>query len=175
MAWKWFYRVQKVRFSSRNSLSDLSKDDISWIKLHWAISYTVEKIDIFTCHIWNMREVLVSWWEKWNFFIADSHVLGPFMAKKHDLSGKKISVCHAPVPLPLNAKFVPLLQPSPLNLESWNFGSLSHLGQLDVLHIQIFEIQVPKGSHLREVFPVCYLGHKDLFSWPGYGFNVFRK
>jgi hypothetical protein len=27
-----------------------------------------------------------------------------------------------------------------------------HLGQLDVLHTQNLEIQVPKGSHLREVF-----------------------
>jgi hypothetical protein len=36
-----------------------------------------------------------------NFFIADFHVLGLFMAKKHDLSlgDKKISVCHAPLPL----------------------------------------------------------------------------
>jgi hypothetical protein len=31
--------------------------------------------------------------------IADFHVLGLFMAKKHDLSEKKISVCHAPLPL----------------------------------------------------------------------------
>jgi hypothetical protein len=46
---------------------------------------------------------------------------------------------------PLNAKFVP-------RLESWNFGSQPHLGQLDVLHTQNLEIQVPKGSHLREVF-----------------------
>jgi hypothetical protein len=35
---------------------------------------------------------------KMNFFIADFHVLGFFMAKKHDLSEKKISVCHAPLP-----------------------------------------------------------------------------
>jgi hypothetical protein len=28
------------------------------------------------------------------------------------------------------------------------------LGQLDALHTQNFEIQVPKGSHLREVFVV---------------------
>jgi hypothetical protein len=33
--------------------------------------------------------------------IADFHVLGLFMTKKHDLSSKKISVCHAPPPLPL--------------------------------------------------------------------------
>jgi hypothetical protein len=33
---------------------------------------------------------------KMKFFIADFHVLGLFMAKKHDLSEKKISVCHAP-------------------------------------------------------------------------------
>jgi hypothetical protein len=48
---------------------------------------------IFTCHIWNMREVLVSCRD-----IADFHVLGLFMAKKHDLSEQKISVCHAPLP-----------------------------------------------------------------------------
>jgi hypothetical protein len=65
----------------------------------------------FTWLIWNMREVLVSWREKWNFFFADFHVLGLFMAKKHGLSNKKISVCHAP--LPLYAKFVPRLQPRP--------------------------------------------------------------
>jgi hypothetical protein len=29
--------------------------------------------------------------------IGDFHVLGLFMAKKHDLSEKKISVCHAPL------------------------------------------------------------------------------
>jgi hypothetical protein len=49
-----------------------------------AYSYT-----FFTCHIWNMREVLVSCREKWNFFVADFHVLGLFLAKKHDLSKKK--------------------------------------------------------------------------------------
>jgi hypothetical protein len=52
---------------------------------------------------------------KMNFF-ADFHVLGLFMAKKHDFNDKKNSVCHAP--LPLNLKFVPRLQPRPLNLES---------------------------------------------------------
>jgi hypothetical protein len=40
--------------------------------------------------------------------IADFHVLGLFIAKKQDLIEKK-SGCHAP--LPLNAKFVPRLQP----------------------------------------------------------------
>jgi hypothetical protein len=44
--------------------------------------------------------------------IADFHVLGLFMAKKHDLSDKKISVSHAPLPSP-HAKFVPRLQPRP--------------------------------------------------------------
>jgi hypothetical protein len=92
-----------------------------------------------------MREVLVSWWEKWKKIIADFHVLGLFMAKKHDLSDKFFSVCHAPLPLPLplNAKFVPRLQPRPEDLENWNFGSPSLLGQLDVLHTHNFEIQVP--------------------------------
>jgi hypothetical protein len=45
--------------------------------------------------------------------IADFHVLGLFMSKKHDLSEKTNSVCHAPLPLPLNAKFVPRLQSRP--------------------------------------------------------------
>jgi hypothetical protein len=40
---------------------------------------------------------------------ADFHVLGLFMAKKHDLSDKKNSVCHAPLPY---AKFV-------LHLQAW--------------------------------------------------------
>jgi hypothetical protein len=107
---------------------------------------------IFICHLWNMREVLVSCREKWKCFIADFHVLGLFLVKKHVLS-KKISVCHAPLPpLPLCIKFGSRLQPSPLRLEGWNFGSQSLLGQLDTLYTQNFEIQVPKGSHLREVF-----------------------
>jgi hypothetical protein len=52
--------------------------------------------------------------------IADFQGLGLFMAKKHDLSEIKISVCHAPgpPPSPLNAKFVPRLQPRPFYLES---------------------------------------------------------
>jgi hypothetical protein len=103
----------------------------------------------FTCHIWNMREILVLCREKWNFFNADFHVLGLFMAKKHDLSEKKCSVCHAPL---LLQKFVSTLAQSLWKLESWNFGSRSLLGQLDVPHTQNFEIQVPKGSHLREIF-----------------------
>jgi hypothetical protein len=49
--------------------------------------------------------------------IADFHVLGLFIAKKHDLSDTIFSVCHAPLPvplpLPLNAKIVPRLQPRP--------------------------------------------------------------
>jgi hypothetical protein len=32
--------------------------------------------------------------------IADFHVLVLFMAKKHDLSDKMFSVCHAPLPVP---------------------------------------------------------------------------
>jgi hypothetical protein len=84
--------------------------------------------------------------------IADFVVLGLFMVKKHD---KKISVCHAPLPLPLPyAKFVLHLQARPSMLESWNFGSRSLLGQLDAPRTQNFEIQFPQGSHLREVFAV---------------------
>jgi hypothetical protein len=37
-----------------------------------------------------MREVLVSCRVKWKKIIADFHVLGLFMVKKHDLSEKKI-------------------------------------------------------------------------------------
>jgi hypothetical protein len=37
-----------------------------------------------------MRDVLVSSREKFKFFIADFHVLGLFMAKKHVLGEKKI-------------------------------------------------------------------------------------
>jgi hypothetical protein len=77
------------------------------------------KFLIFTCLIWNMRKVLV-WWEKWKKIIADFHVLGLFMAKKHDLSDKKISVCHVPLSLPY-AKFVLHLQARFRVLES--FGS----------------------------------------------------
>jgi hypothetical protein len=48
-----------------------------------------------------------------NFF-ADIHVLGLFMTKKLDLSDKKFSVCHAPLPpLPLLHKFGSRLQPPP--------------------------------------------------------------
>jgi hypothetical protein len=59
-------------------------------------------------------------------FFADFHVLGLFMAKKHDLSDKMFSICHAPLPLSLPlplplplpyAKFVPRLQPRPFDLE----------------------------------------------------------
>jgi hypothetical protein len=35
---------------------------------------------------------------KMKIIIADFHVLGLFMAEKHDLSEKKNSVCHAPSP-----------------------------------------------------------------------------
>jgi hypothetical protein len=66
---------------------------------------------------------------KWKKFIADFHVWGLFMAKKHDLSEKKISVCPAPLPL---EKFVSTLAQSLWKLESWNFGFRSLLGQLDV-------------------------------------------
>jgi hypothetical protein len=46
------------------------------------------------------------------FFIADFHVLGLFIAKKHDLSEKK-SVGYAPGPLPFTSKFVPRLHLRP--------------------------------------------------------------
>jgi hypothetical protein len=58
-----------------------------------------------------MREVSVSWREKWKKILADFNVLGLFMAKKHDLSEKKIpSVTRR---RRCDTKFVPRLQPSP--------------------------------------------------------------
>jgi hypothetical protein len=51
--------------------------------------------------------------------IADFHVLGLFMTEKHNLSETKISVCHAP--LPMNAKFVPHLQPPSLKTRKLKF------------------------------------------------------
>jgi hypothetical protein len=46
--------------------------------------------------------------------IADFHVLGLFMPKNYDMSDKKNSVCHAPLPpLPLLDKFGLRLQPPP--------------------------------------------------------------
>jgi hypothetical protein len=45
---------------------------------------------------------------KMQIFIADFHVLGLYMAEKHDLSDKKKSVCHAPLPY---AKFALHLRP----------------------------------------------------------------
>jgi hypothetical protein len=75
------------------------------------------------------------------------------MTKLHDLSDKKISVGHAPLPLLVSLqKFVSTLAQSLWKLESWNFGSRSLLVQLDVRHTQNFEIQISKGSHLWEVF-----------------------
>jgi hypothetical protein len=47
---------------------------------------------------------------KMKFFIVDFHDLELFMAKKHDLSDKNFSVCHAPLPY---AKFVLHLQARP--------------------------------------------------------------
>jgi hypothetical protein len=41
------------------------------------------KNSFFTCYIWNMRIYVMR-----KKFIADFHVLGLFMAKKHDLSDK---------------------------------------------------------------------------------------
>jgi hypothetical protein len=64
------------------------------------------------------------------------------------------SVCHAPLPLLLLDEICVTPTASPLKLESWHFGSQSLLRQLDALHTQNFEIQVPKGSHLREIFKV---------------------
>jgi hypothetical protein len=56
-----------------------------------------------------MREVLVSWREKWKIIITDFHVLGLFIAKKHDLSEKKnLSVTRR---RRCDTKFVPRLQP----------------------------------------------------------------
>jgi hypothetical protein len=64
--------------------------------------------------------------------IADFHVLVLFMAKKHDLSDKNVSVCQTPFLLPF-VKICTTPTASPLQASSL-------LGQLDVPHTQNFEI-----------------------------------
>jgi hypothetical protein len=59
--------------------------------------------------------ILVYYREEWQKFVADFHVLGLFMAKKHDLSNNIISVCHAPLTL---QKFVSTLAQFLWKLES---------------------------------------------------------
>jgi hypothetical protein len=71
-----------------------------------SIFFVVFGFFFLTCHIWNMREVLVSCRK----IVAD-FLKGLFMAKKHDLSDKIFFVCHAPLPLPLQ-KFVSTLAQS---------------------------------------------------------------
>jgi hypothetical protein len=78
--------------------------------------------------------------------IYEKNVLGCFMAEKHDLKDKKMSravavrkICTSPTGSALSAR----------KLKFWLL-----LGQLDAPRPQNFEIQVPKGSHLREVFAV---------------------
>ena len=75
---------------------------LAWPAMHLALFYL--------SHM-KYGKVLVSRRENQKFFFAYFHVLWLFIPKKHDLSEKKISVCHAP--LPLYAKFVPRLQPRP--------------------------------------------------------------
>jgi hypothetical protein len=52
----------------------------------------------------NGESTMVSCREKFKKNIADYHVLGLFVGKKHDLSEK--NPFHTPPPVPLNAKFV---------------------------------------------------------------------
>jgi hypothetical protein len=92
---------------------------------------------------------------KMKIFFADFHFLGLLMNKYMIWAIKKIpSVTRRCRHRRRSHKFVSHLQLPPYELESWNSGSRCHLGQLDVPHTQNFEIQVPKGSHLREVFEV---------------------
>jgi hypothetical protein len=82
----------------------------------------VMKAIFFTCHIWNMRKCWFSVGknEKKNI-IADFNFLVLFMAKKHDLSDKNISVCHAPLPLPPFAKICTTPRASSLRARKLNF------------------------------------------------------
>jgi hypothetical protein len=125
----------------------------------WPVSrVTLETLSkgAYYSYIWNMREVLVYCREKWKKIIAYFHVLELFIAEKHDLSEKKNSVCNTPLP---SQKFVSTLAQSLWKLESWNFGSRSLLGQLDVPHAQKFDllrvppIKIPtkKGKNLSLV------------------------
>jgi hypothetical protein len=55
-------------------------------------------LEVFTCHIWNMREYWFRVEKNEKEIIADFHVLELFMANKHDLSEKKISFCQSSLP-----------------------------------------------------------------------------
>jgi hypothetical protein len=94
---------------------------------------------------WRLSFLLATYgiWAKFWFrvekkkIMVDFHVLGLFMAmiwaKFFFRLSRAVAVA---LLLLLNAKFVPRLKPRPQDLESWNFGSRSHLGQFDVLHTQ---------------------------------------
>jgi hypothetical protein len=77
----------------QNSLRSKRKHKIIensiWKDTLWRKILKIRVGHVFTWLIWNMGEVLVLRREKWKKFIADIHVLGLFIPKKHDLSEKK--------------------------------------------------------------------------------------
>jgi hypothetical protein len=76
---------------------------------------------------------------KITFLIAYFHVLGLFIAKKYNLSEKKFSVCHAPLPL---EKFVSTLAQSIWKLESWNFSPIVFWANLMYLILRILKFWI---------------------------------
>jgi hypothetical protein len=86
--------------------------------------------------------------------IADFHVLGLFMAKKNDLSDKNFLSVDVAVAV---RKICTSPTGSALSARKLKFWLLEFLGELIAPLTQNFEIQVPKGSHLREVSAVLLL------------------
>jgi hypothetical protein len=97
--------------------------------------------------------------KKMKFFIADFHVVGLFNAKKHDLSDKKFSVCHAPLPcakfaLHLQARYFIQFCSTNLNKSDGTFGNyyrfqkpvkILKVLKFDILRVPPIHISTKKG------------------------------
>jgi hypothetical protein len=79
---------------------------------------------------------------KIKFFFANFNVLKTWLEQKKNPS----VTCHR---RRRTQKFVPHLQPPPLELESWNFGCNCGLGQLDACHFWNFEFSKFLESNLK--------------------------
>jgi hypothetical protein len=85
---------------------------------------------------------------------ANFHVLGLFIPKNEFRAKKKFRLPRGVASLAVGfwTKFETQLAQPCLVLESWNFGYKPYLTHIGLPHTQNFEIQLPKGSHPREVF-----------------------
>jgi hypothetical protein len=110
--------------------------------------------DVYFHHIWNILKVLISCRKFW-FYFWSKHVFYQWKVTKREKSNENfpsVTLCSC---RHLWQKFVPHLQPRPLDLESWNFSSRrSLLGQLYVLNNQNYEVQVPNGPPLVKIFEI---------------------